>query len=1365
MPGGLEIPKGLDFSNTQKAWPEYKRRFLRYRSASGLSEKPAQQQVDMLIYCMGEEAESIIPHLQVRPPQEADEDNNIPAEDADETLFDRTVEAFDTYFNPRDNHLHYAVLFGSRMQAPEESNDQFIRSLHEMAAKCTGWDQNHRDDMIRTRILAGMRDKDLSRELQLNANITLQQIQQQLRTKEIILANQKAEQDDHMVMAVRSTRPKTSPPAKYQHQSKSVETRTSGRKSGQMIDSCRYCGSSHVRGRCPAYGKRCKNCRRMGHFERVCESGHAKSDRGYNQCSISLEHDQASNSGDDDYFHVQAVSNTTCLNDRYVIPITIQGKTINARIDTAAAVSTMSKPTFLSIGCTRVTRTKAKLTGYGGSHISVIGRVKLPVVDPSGKESVVKFYVTDDDNETLIGAPAIDDLQLIRVKGSKVNQVTSNSLEMPAELSQLIAEYDIVFSGLGRFGKPVELELKSTAEPKTVPSRLVPHKLRKPLKRELDKLVKLGVIVRDTNPSQWMSPLVIVNKPNGDVRLCLDPHNLNQNLIRAQCAIPTTTEIFSKVSGSKYFTTLDANQSFHQIPLTETSSMLTSFLTPYGKFRYKRLPMGICNAPEIFHQRMADAVEDLQGVEVYIDDVLIHAATREEHDIRLRKVLDRFKQVGLTLNPAKVVFAKQSVGYLGHELSGKGIAPCHSKVEAIQHMVQPQDKKAVQRFLGFVTYLAKFIPNLADHTLPLREVMKKNVQFYWGPAQSEAFETIRNLIVEAPTLKLYDPEKPVYLSADSSKSSLGAVILQDGRPIEFAAKALTDCQSRYSQIEKELLASLFACKRFKYYCLGQKTIEVETDHLPLLGLMNKPINELSPRLAAMRLELLPYPIALKYCPGSEMVLADTLSRSCPAKMSQEDDLGSDPLLSVCSVVIRSADVMTKYQKATLADEELQVVMRYIQEGWPSHKKSCASRALRYFNLRHSLSIVNDVVFYGRRLVVPVSLQSEVVDTLHCAHQGVTKTLQRASNSVFWPGLRHRLEEKCRSCEPCMSVERNERKEPLIPFAIPAYPFQTLGVDLFAIGGKSYLMMVDYLTKWPVVKQLGSGTGSAVVIECLREVFSDFGQPESIVSDNGPQFSSQEFKRFCSLLGIVHNTSSPLHPSGNGQVERAIGTVKGMMKKCIEDGSSWLTGLTTLRNTPIASSLPSPAELLQGRYIRDSLPVCRDRYQVTGYSLEHIREKLGAIKSSNKHYHDSHAGPLKTVLKPGQQVYYKAAQGRWRPGVIAKILGERSYEIDAGAFKLRRNRKDLRESQVKDKPTRSIIGLGVRDSITDTPSNSSDNPNDLLTNIEPEDTSAMNCNIEQAAPTVPAMPAGESHEARPMRVHKKPIWHKDYDFRW
>jgi len=350
--------------------------------------------------------------------------------------------------------------------------------------------------------------------------------------------------------------------------------------------------------------------------------------------------------------------------------------------------------------------------------------------------------------------------------------------------------------------------------------------------------------------------------------------------------------------------------------------------------------------------------------------------------------------------------------------------------------------------------------------------------------------------------------------------------------------------------------------------------------------------------------------------------------------------------------------MEKYQTATSNDEELQVVMKYIQEGWPAQKKSCASRAMGYWNLKNSLSTTSGVVFYGSRLVIPVSLRQEVVASLHSAHQGVTKLLQRASESVFWPGLRRRLEEKCLSCEACVKVERKQPKEPLIPYPVPPFPFHTIGMDLFHLLGKDYLLVVDYLTKWPVVKSLPSDTTSKSITQCLKEVFADFGRPEVVISDNGPQFSGYDFKTFCSIRGIRHKTSSPLHPSGNGQVERAVGTIKGMMHKCLSDGrDEWLDGLTSIRNTPVADGLPSPSELLQGRYLKDSHPVEVDKYKVHAYDLEMIRQKLGDKKSVEKYYHDNHAKSEKSNIKPGQQVQFRTGTGEWKTGEIDRLVND------------------------------------------------------------------------------------------------------------
>lgn len=557
-----------------------------------------------------------------------------------------------------------------------------------------------------------------------------------------------------------------------------------------------------------------------------------------------------------------------------------------------------------------------------------------------------------------------------------------------------------------------------------------------------------------------------------------------------------------------------------------------------------------------------------------------------------------------------------------------------------------------------------------------------------------AFEKIKHSVLNSPKLAYFDPDKPITLSSDASAHSLGAVLLQEGRPVEFVAKSLSESQQGYSQIEKELLAIVFACKRFKYYIWGRGPIRVETDHRSLLGLFEKDLGEATPRLAKMRLELLNYPIDMQlvFKPGKEMVLADTLSRSCPPGSGEGDELDLDPMLQVCSVVIRSEEVMAKYQRATEGDEELAIVMRYVKEGWPTHRKSCAGRALAYWSLKDSLTLVSGVLFYGSRLVIPNSLREEVLRDLHLAHQGVSKTLQRAQNSVFWPGLRKRIEEKCLSCDQCREFNKEETREPLVSSPIPNYPFQMVGTDLFTVDGNDFLLIVDYLSKFPVVKSLQQTTVASQVISCLGEVFSDFGCPEVVISDNGPQFRCNEFSKFCKEWKIEHRTSSPLHPSGNGQVERWVGTVKNMIKKCSSEGKDWRKALLLIRNTPIDQELLSPSQLLQGRLLRDSVPVISSKYLVKGYNMECVRVQLGERQSKQKYYHDRKSGLEKPDLIIGQDCHFKTAKGAWVPGRVQEVDSTRSYIIETpSGNNFRRNRVHIRPSlapavtPVRDRP--------------------------------------------------------------------------------
>lgn len=1361
----LKTPPPLDFSNSQEAWPEWIKRFQRFRQASGLDEKSAQRQIDTLIYIMGEEAEKVHTQLRIEKPTE-EEVKNKPNE-----LYDRTVQAFQEYFNPSSNTLHYSILLSNFVQQQGQSNEEFIRELYELVTKC-GFSAEVQQVMIRMRLLAGMCDKELSRELQLDSNVTIEQIKSKMRAKETIENNQKKELDtDKTVLYVKSksygaysnTRSNTrsSPTAQKTLSSKGafkgrVHTKESDAATyttnKDFIKDCRFCGNSHAKRRCPAYGRRCQLCKNFNHFAKVCPSK--------NTNTVEFKQDSSESESEFLYLDTLHVNVDQVLENqsKWLIDVRVNDNTFRAKVDTGAEVSVMSKQSAKRLGLVRIKRSAATLTGYTGKAIPVLGKIDLEVsVCFAGVERrcTELFYIVDQTSDTLIGLPAIKALNLI----PSIEQVSANDSNQCNPCNVILSKFKEVFEGLGKYHTPVTLKLKQNAVPRASPPRLIPEKIRGKLKIELDRLVNEKIIALDKQPSEWLSRTVIVNKPDGSIRLCLDPQYLNTQLVRTQCTLATTTEIFSRVNGSRFFSCLDGKQGFHQLELDEESSRLTCFLTPFGKFKYLRLPMGITNAPEIFHKLMVDLLSDVPGVECYIDDVLIHAKTVEEHNKTLETVLNRFKQAGITLNKTKSVFCKNKVIFLGHELSEDGVRPHPEKVNALMEMVEPQTKKSVQSFLGFVGYLAKFIPNLSELATPLRETCKKSVEFSWQRPQQEAFIKIKQAISNAPTLHYFDTTKPVTISADSSSHSLGAVLLQDEKPIEFAAKSLTETQQRYSQIEKEMLAIVFACKRFKYFVWGRSGITVYTDHKPLIGLMTKAISELSPRLAQMRLKLLAFDITLEYTPGKNMVLADTLSRTCPAGTDACDELEIDPLLHVCQTIIRNDESMVKYRKATQTDEELPVVLQYIQTGWPTERKACASRALPYFNLRASLSEAEGIVMYGSRVVVPVALRSCVLNALHAAHQGVTKTVQRAQNSVFWPGLRKQIEDRCMSCDSCLRAEGEGKKEPLHPFEIPAYPFQTIGIDLFHVQGDNYLMIIDYLTKWPVVKPMKQSTSCQVVIDTLLATFADFGTPEKVISDNGPQFSGIEFRQFCNTHNIQHMTSSPLHSSGNGQVEKAIGTVKTMMKKCMENGENWYTGLLALRNTPVAQGLLAPSQYLQGRLLRDDLPGQQGNYKVQSYNLEIYREQLGSIKSKNKFYYDNHAGPEKKSLGHGQNCYFKTASGTWVPGIVDKMVSDRSYLLTTSSGRqFRRNRADIRPAQSVEKE--------VSDDSHEREVSTPETHGNILCD-QSNDTGPINGNNDGEEPLIPVSQteAPQSVEppldqARPKRQIKLPARFKD-----
>ena len=445
----------------------------------------------------------------------------------------------------------------------------------------------------------------------------------------------------------------------------------------------------------------------------------------------------------------------------------------------------------------------------------------------------------------------------------------------------LVEQYESIFQGLRQFGEPYVIKLRPDAKPAAIYTpRRVPFPLRSQVKKELDRMISLGVISQVDQPTDWCSGMVAVPKKSGSVRICVDLQRLNESVLREVHLLPCVNKTLAQLAGVRVFSKLNANSGFWQIPLEEESRLLTTFLTPFGRYCFSKLPFGICSASEHFQKEMSRVLEGLEGVVCQVDNVLVHAPDQETHDARLNAVLARMKEKGVTLNKEKCSFSQPQLKFLDHIVDDHGVSADPGKTAAIRDMKPPRNTTEVSRLLGLANQLGKFSPNLAELSQPLRDLPKKD-SVVLGPAQERALQQLKEELTKPTVLALYDPALDVKVSADASSYGLGAVLLQrhekDWRPVVYASRSMTEAEKRYAQIKKEVLATVWSCEKFEDYVMG-KEITIETDHKPLVPLFNsKHLDALPPRVLRFRLRMTRFSYSVIHVPGKLLCVADALS--------------------------------------------------------------------------------------------------------------------------------------------------------------------------------------------------------------------------------------------------------------------------------------------------------------------------------------------------------------------------------------------------------------------------------------------------------------------------------------------------------
>ncbi|KAL5004373.1 hypothetical protein ScPMuIL_017829 [Solemya velum] len=560
---------------------------------------------------------------------------------------------------------------------------------------------------------------------------------------------------------------------------------------------CGNCGLSHPPRKCPAYKDTCDFCSFKGHWEKQCRKkngddgkrgrnpsrgrldrrrsqsrGKRYANRKNDKCSgRSYQNDKKSVNSIDmndqvEDFTFSPITSSKGRDEAYAcldIKIPDRANTkLKLKIDTGAQRNTLPVRIYRQMfpkrlnsdGYPTAGKSDIKLFAYNNTEITHYGTVSIPCRFENSTWTETTFYIVDVSGPAIAGLPTCEELNIVtmhcaiqhvRVPAPPVN-ITGNE--------DLKNRYPDRFEGIGCFPGEVKLHVDPDEQPHIDPPRKTPIALREQIKSELDRMQNMGVIKRVEEPTEWVSSLAYSKKKDGSLRICLDPKHLNRALKRPHHKIPTLEEINHRFNGAKYFSKLDAKSGYWSVKLHPDSQLLTTFQTPFGRFCFTRLPFGLSVSQDIFQAKMDEILDGLEGVTGIADDIGVAGDTEEKHDQNLIALMERSVKHGLVLNHSKCSIKVPSMEFFGQIYSDQGIKPDPAKIEDLADMKVPESKQELQEFLGLLTYLSPFIPNLAEKASVLRDLLKEDVTFLWEPHHAVAFENLKKTISDQSTLKL-----------------------------------------------------------------------------------------------------------------------------------------------------------------------------------------------------------------------------------------------------------------------------------------------------------------------------------------------------------------------------------------------------------------------------------------------------------------------------------------------------------------------------------------------------------------------------------------------------------------------------------
>lgn len=1215
------------------------------------------------------------------------------------------------------------VAFHRCVQKPGELFSNFFVRLKLLGSNAE-LDGMSYEDQLATHIVVAVNDKELQKDLLKIENPDLSNIKTKCLAWETADANQQVLRGDSNTSRLNKTvlsNKKEGRPFDARGRSRD---RSKGRsvKSSIQTSKCSRCGwKKHPYGNCPASDKTCHGCGKLGHFRPMCTSKKINND-----------------TKSDDRFVAKTNTVRVCVTQNHIgrstplADVTFHlesGVKVQMTVlpDTGATDSIVSALLMKQKGVEVDTTRKCRIVAANGSRMRCFGVVELRA-EWAGRKANVTAYVSPDTREFILSWHDMIALGMIPesfpLPKSNFSQTCKvlkavnfavecgedpNTKSIELWKNQIISDFADVFNSTSSFkpmsGAPMHIHLKDMGDERpthVTTARPISYAYQDDAKKELDYMDKMDVTEDADEPSEWVSPFLVVPKPNGQgVRIVIDYRGLNRFVRRPEHPFPSPAEIKASIPPkAKWFAKLDATKGYWQIPLDDESKKLTTFMTPWGRKRFKRAPMGLASSGDEYCLRGDRALEGIPNLKKVVDDILCYGESFEELAEILNKVMQRCRDHQITLAPHKFEVGSE-VEFVGYLIGRDGVRADPSKVDAISKFPTPSNISELRSFYGMVNQLASFSPQIAMVSAPLRGLLSTKNQFQWLHEHEEAFEKTKQELSSPPVLAHYDPKLATKLLTDASKLyGLGYALTQEHpegwRIVQCGSRYLSDAETRYATCEIELLAVQWAIHKCRLYLLGRDHFVVVTDHKPLLGIVKGSNLDAidNPRIQRIIEKLSPYVFTMEWVKGKMHCIADALSRAPVGKPEEDLDIPIRSIVVSCISVIDNNNEPTQtisrttglLRKMAYEDESYSQLYNAVRNGRSIEQLPVDHPGHLYRKEWDYLSVDGNglVLLDSSRIIVPTKARKLILDRLHLAHQGIVRTKARARGTIFWHGMMNEIVQMINSCEKCQMYRSSQGKEPLISTEPTVFPFQSASTDMFEFCGAHFLVYVDRYSGWPLVASYRNCPTTRQVSTNLRSFFTLFGIPFTLRSDSGPQFRSEEFKEFCSEFDIDHVVSSAHYPVSNGHAESAVKAMKDLIKKNwrpsgVLDQSGFDKAILEWRNTPRDDGL-SPAEWLFGRGLRTLLPVHPESLKrLDDFRLLKAESRRAEKAENKKIYYDSSSKSLPT-LKIGTHVRIQDPKFKtWgKIGIIKSIRkNKRSYVIESNGKEYLRNRRFLK----------------------------------------------------------------------------------------